>query len=81
MAYMSVGKHGPAGRTMHTCIRLRQYDLQGCLDFLGLGALVVFYTTIRGLEERQLGYQEQSRVLILTSVGDLAREKTSWLGM
>lgn len=77
----SVGKHGPDRVTARTCIRFRQYNLQGGLDFLGLGALIVVYTTMRGLKGRQLGYQRPSRVIILTSVGDLAREKTSWLGM
>lgn len=66
---------------MHTCIRLRQYDLQGCFDFFGLGALVVVYTAIRWLEGGQLGYRRPSRDLILTSAVELVREKTSWLGM
>lgn len=50
----SVGEDS-SGRPVRTCIRLRQYDLQCCLDFLRLGALIVVHTTIRRLRGRQLG--------------------------
>lgn len=53
---MSVGEDSIGG-TVRTCVRLRQYDLQGCLNLLGLGTLLVVYTTTRRLEGRQLGYQ------------------------
>lgn len=49
LAPMSVVEDGTCG-TVLTCVRFRQYDLQGGLDFLGLGALVVVYTAIRGLD-------------------------------
>lgn len=76
-----MGKLSPGG-VARTCIRLRQYDLQGCFDFFGLGALIVVYTAMRGLESRQLGHRGPPGVPILTSsaVG-LVREKTSWPGI
>lgn len=53
LASTSVGE-GNIGRTVRTCIRLRQDDLQCCLDFLRLGALIVVHATVRRLRGRQL---------------------------